>query len=68
MVYKALAWTEVFWISYIKWYKVCNNNLSGISVNKVNKGESWNSWIPNVRAERPRGQLNTEGGELHEIK
>ena len=27
MVYKVLLWTEVFWISYIKWYKFCNNNL-----------------------------------------
>ena len=28
MVYKALLWTNVFWISYIKWYKFYNNNLS----------------------------------------
>ena len=28
MVYKALLWTDVFWISYIKWCKFDNNNLS----------------------------------------
>ena len=28
MVYKTLLWTYVFWLSYIKWYKFCNNNLS----------------------------------------
>ena len=28
MVYKALLWTDVFWISYIKWYKFYNKNLS----------------------------------------
>ena len=28
MVYKALLWTDAFWISYIKWYKFYNNNLS----------------------------------------
>ena len=27
MVYKALLWTDVFWISYIKWCKFYNNNL-----------------------------------------
>ena len=28
MVYKALLWTDIFWISYIKWEKFYNNNLS----------------------------------------
>ena len=28
MVYKALLWTDVFWIAYINWYKLCGNNLS----------------------------------------
>ena len=28
MVYKALLWTDVFWISYIKLYKFYNNALS----------------------------------------
>ena len=28
MVYKALLWTDALWISYIKWYKLYNNNLS----------------------------------------
>ena len=27
MICKALLWTDVFWISYIKWYKFYNNNL-----------------------------------------
>ena len=27
MIYKALLWTDVFWISYIKWYIFYNNNL-----------------------------------------
>ena len=28
MVYKALLSTDFFWISYMKWYKFYNNNLS----------------------------------------
>ena len=28
MVYKVLLWTDVFWISYIIWYKFYSNNLS----------------------------------------
>ena len=28
MVCKALLWADDFWISYIKWSKLCNNNLS----------------------------------------
>ena len=27
MIYKALLWTDVFWLSYIKWYKFYNNKL-----------------------------------------
>ena len=34
MVYKALLWTCVFWISYIKWYKLHKNNLSVALENK----------------------------------
>ena len=30
MVYKALLWTDVFWVSYIKWYKFYNNDLSAV--------------------------------------
>ena len=34
MVYKALLWTDVFWISDIKWYKFYNNNLSVVLASK----------------------------------
>ena len=50
MVYKALLWTDVFWIWYIKWCKFDNNNLSIVLGSK--KGERWNSWTPNTRTER----------------
>ena len=44
MFYKVHLWTEVFWISYIKWYKFYNNNLSVVSVSK--QGGRCNSWTP----------------------
>ena len=28
MAYTAILWTDIFWISYIKWYKPYSNNLS----------------------------------------
>ena len=34
MVYKALLWTDVYWISYIKWCKFYNNNLLVMSGSK----------------------------------
>ena len=51
MVYKALLWTDVFWISYINRYKLYNNDLSvilgskqGGSLKLVNpKHEDWKS-------------------------
>ena len=51
MVYKALLWTDVFLISYIKWYKFYSNDLSvvlgskqGGTLKLVNpKHENWAS-------------------------
>ena len=51
MIYKALLWTDVFWISYIKWYIFYNNNLlvvlgskQGRTLKLVNpKHEDWAS-------------------------
>ena len=66
MVYKALLRTDVFSISYIKWYKFYKNNLLVVSGSK--HGERWNSW-PQTRVLSTLCQLNTEGGgELPEIK
>ena len=51
MFFKALLWADIFWISYIKWYKFYNNNLSvvlgskqGETLKVVNpKHEDWAS-------------------------
>ena len=40
MVYKALLWTDIFWISYIKWYKFYNHNLSVVLGSKQREGRA----------------------------
>ena len=54
MVYKALLGTNIFWISYIKWYKFYSNNLSVVLGSKQGgtlKLEDWaliqllNLWV-----------------------
>ena len=47
MVYKALLWAEVVGLSYIKWYKFCNNvgrfreGIRGTLKRKNSKHEDW---------------------------
>ena len=50
MVYKALLLTDDFWISYIKWYKFYDNNLSVVL--RCKQGGCWNSWTPDTMTER----------------
>ena len=44
MVYKALLWTDVFWMSYIKWCKFYNNSLLVVSGSKQ-EGTLYNVFI-----------------------
>ena len=44
MTYKELLWTEIFWVSYIKWCKFCNNNLSVVLGSK----QGWASKLVNL--------------------
>ena len=50
LVCKVFLWTGIFWISYIKWYKFYNNNLSVVLGTK--QGARWNFWTPSTRIER----------------
>ena len=38
--YTVLLWTDIFWISYIKWYKFYNSNLSVVLGSKPGGAET----------------------------
>ena len=71
MVYKALLWTDTFWISYIKWFKFYNNNLSVVLGNKqggtlklVNPKQE--DWALNFLFTPPRRQVISQWKQTKE--